>query len=50
MVYWLTGNSHGSYYQLRQLRSIIRSLSTEATETLAHAFVSSRLDYCNVVL
>jgi len=40
----------GGYYQLRQLRPIIRSLSTKAAETLVHAFVSSRLDYCNALL
>ena len=38
------------YYQLRQLRPVIRSLSAKATETLVHAFVSSRLDYCNSLL
>ena len=35
------------YYELRQLRPVIRSLSAKATETLVQAFVSSRLDYCN---
>ena len=40
----------GGYYQLRQLRPTIRSLSTTAAETLVHAFVSSRLDYCNALL
>ena len=40
----------GGYYQLRQLRPIIRSLSTEAAEKLVHAFVSSRLDYSNALL
>jgi len=40
----------GGYYQLWQLRPIIRSLSKEAAETLVHAFVSSRLDYCNALL
>jgi len=37
---------------LRQLRHIRRSLSTESatTLTLVHAFVTSRVDYCNVVL
>ena len=34
-------------YHLRQLRPIARSLSTEAATTLVHAFISSRLDYCN---
>jgi len=41
---------HGGYYQLWQLRPIIQCLSTEAAETLVHAFVSSRLDYCNALL
>jgi len=39
----------GGYYQLRQQRPIIRSLSTTAAETLAHEFVSSRMDYCVTV-
>jgi len=38
------------YYQLRQLRPVIWSLSAKATETLVHAFVSSQLDYCNSLL
>ena len=38
------------YYQLRQLRPVIRSLSAKATDTLVQAFVSSRLDYCNSLL
>ena len=29
------------YYQLRQLRPVARSLSTDAGKTLVHAFVSS---------
>src|SRR6218665_515578 len=36
-----------SFYQLRQLRVIRGSLSTETCMALVHAFVSSRLDYCN---
>src|SRR6218665_3863484 len=35
------------YYQLRQLRVISRSLTSTATATLVHAFVTSRLDYCS---
>ena len=38
------------YYQLRQLRPIVRSLTTEAVRTLVHAFISCRLDYCKSLL
>ena len=40
------------FYQLRQLRSIQRSLTTDArrTCTLVTAFVANRVDYCNAVL
>jgi len=37
------------FFQLRQLRSIKQSLTLEATWTLVHAFITSRLDYCNSV-
>jgi len=39
-----------SYYQLRQLRVICRSLPKDVLKTLLHAFVFSRLDYCNSIL
>ena len=39
-----------SYYQLRQLRFIRRSLTTWACTQLVHALVNSRLDYCNSLL
>ena len=38
------------FYQLRQLRSVRRSLSVNACTALVHAFVTSRLDYCNSLL
>ena len=38
------------YFQLRQLRPAVRSLSADASRTLIQAFVSCRLDYCNSVL
>jgi len=38
------------FYHLRQLRSIRRSLTFNATCTLVHAFINSRVDYCNAVL
>ena len=38
------------FYWLRQLRRIRRSLDSESAATLVHAFVSSRVDYCNALL
>ena len=38
------------YYQLRQLRPVVRALPEAAVKTLVHAFVSCRLDYCNALL
>ena len=38
------------FFQLRQLRQVRSSLTTETTQTLVHAFISSRLDYCNSLL
>jgi hypothetical protein len=37
------------YYQLRQLRVICRNLPKDVLKTLLHAFVSTRLDYCNAL-
>jgi len=41
---------HTSFYKLRQLHVIRGSLSIETCTALVHAFVSSRLDYCNSLL
>ncbi len=38
------------FYQLRQLRTIRHSLNEDAVKTLIHAFVVTRLDYCNSIL
>ena len=38
------------YYQLRQLRCVVQSLTSNVAKTLVHAFVSCRLDYCNSLL
>ena len=38
--------SRDCFYQLRQLRTVARSLTASATCTLIHAFVTTRLDYC----
>jgi len=42
--------SRSCFFYMRQLRSIKQSLTPDATRTLIHAFVSSRLDYCNSIL
>ena len=39
-----------SFYYLYNLRRIRKYLSNKSTESLVHAFVSSRLDYCNSFL
>jgi len=38
------------YYQLRQLRHITQSLTPTVAQTLAQAFISCRLGYCNSLL
>ena len=42
--------SASCFYWLRQLRRSRRSLDAESAATLVHAFVASRIDYCNAVL
>jgi len=38
------------FFQLRQLRRVRRSLDDASVATLVHAFVTSRVDYCNCLL
>jgi len=38
------------YYQMRQLRSVVRSLSVHGTAAVVHAFIACLLDYCNYLL
>ncbi len=38
------------YYHLRNISRIKTCLNTQALETVIHAFISSRLDYCNALL
>ena len=35
------------FFWLRQLRRVRRSLDVESVKTFVHAFVTTRLDYCN---
>jgi hypothetical protein len=37
-------------YQLRQLRTVRGSLSVDSATALVHAFITSRIDYCNSIL
>ena len=46
----ITERCKSCYFQLRQLRQVRRSLTLDARKTLVHAFISSRLDYCNSLL
>ena len=41
---------HSCFYQLRQLRSIRRSLTVDARRTLVTVFVANRVDNCNAVV
>jgi hypothetical protein len=43
----VTAVSRSCMFQLRQLRAVSHSLSTDAAKTLVSAFIGSRLDYCN---
>ena len=40
---------HSSYYQFRQLRYFIPSLTSESTATLIHAFITTWLDYFSLL-
>ena len=46
----ITSMCRSAMYHLRRISSIRRFLDRGATETLSHAFISSRLDYCNSLL
>jgi len=46
----VTSLCRSRFFQVRQLRQVRSSLTTGTTETLVHAFISSRLDYCNSLL
>ena len=50
MVERITKASSAAFFPLYNIRRITKYLSKENTETLIHAFVSSRIDYCNSLL
>ena len=47
---YITKTSSAAFYYLYNIRRIRKYLSKECTTTLIHAFISSRLDYCNSLL
>jgi len=46
----VTAVSAKCFFQLQQLRPVCRSLDYASVATLVHAFVTSRVDYCNCLL
>ena len=50
MATHITKTCSASFYHLHNIRRIRKYLSIEAAETLVHAFVTSRVDYCNSLL
>src|SRR6218665_2385341 len=42
--------SQSSFYHLRRLRAVRRSVFMPVFKSMVHAFVSSRIDYCNFLL
>ena len=42
--------SRSSFYHLRRLRAVRRSVSMPVLRSMVHAFVCSRIDYCNFLL
>ena len=46
----ITKTCSAAFYYLYNVRRIRRYLSRECAESLIHAFISTRLDYCNSVL
>ena len=46
----VTNLTRSSYFHLRRLRSIRRSVSLSTMTSIVHAFVCSRIDYCNSLL
>ena len=50
MATHITRTCNSASYYLHNLRRIRKYLSRENTKTLVHAFISSRIDYCNSLL
>ena len=42
--------SRSNFYQLRRLRAVRRSVSMPVFKSMVHAFVCSKIDFCNSIL
>ena len=50
MATHITKTCGSAFFYLYNIRHIRKYLTTECTEKLIHAFITSRLDYCNSLL
>ena len=50
MATHITKTCGGAFFYLYNIRHIRKYLTRECTEKLIHAFITSRLDYCNSLL
>ena len=50
MAFHISKTCNSAFYYLYNLRRIRKYLSKDNTKTLVHAFISSRIDYCNSLL
>ena len=50
MATHITKLSGSCFYYLYNIRCLRKYLSRRCTETLVHVFVSSRIDFCNIIL
>ena len=48
MAFHISKTCNSAFYYLYNLRRIRKYLSYDNTKTLVHAFISSRIDYCNL--
>ena len=50
LAFHISKTCNSAFYYLYNLRRIRKYLSKDNTKTLVHAFISSRIDYCNSLL
>src|SRR6218665_1134052 len=50
VIFHISNLTRFSYFQLRRLRTIRKAVSVSIFTSIVHAFVCSRIDYCNSVL